>query len=696
MSFSRGNFMAILRKCSMVFGVILSSTLVLSGCGGGGGGGGGSATTPTSASTTVSGVVSAGPLNGSNVCAYAISGGAMGAQIGTCTTTDTAGNYSIGLGGYTGPVLFQATGGTYVDEATGTTVTLDSPLHSMLLNAAGGNASVAITPLTELAYLGASAAAGGLGTANMQSAITGVGNNFGVSDVVGTMPVDALNVPASATAAQRTYALALAGISQYLKDQPTRTTLTTALQSFDDCLAAPSSSCGTGAAGIGTRLRTSLTTFQTAHTAFSGMALPVQYFGSVSQSETVASQIVNLSYQKIANPDTDFLEEFSSLLAVIDNASNGPQQFSAYLNSVVSGTAVSSSATPSPQVMASMGIAPASLDAQSVIADIEKSKAYQAIVAFVQSVVGNVVTAGIPDPAATALSAADPEVARGMLMANYRKNLDNICYLHIGESYCDDAYSQWSSGHYAQALTTAYTGAGVPLPSYLLPPVCANGASDYPTCTPSASSFALTASRTGSGSGTVTSSPAGISCGTTCSASFASGSSVTLTAAPASGSSFTGWSGACSGTATSCVVTMNAAQSVTAAFTATCANGATNYPACTTTASAVTPASITAGAAGGCSGGQVSATFQVVAANNVSWTAQGDSPMDQATMTVSPQSGVGPGTLTVTITVAAQPPTPGFSCASTYSLSFFDNVYVDFSDGVFSNPEVLWTFTGVN
>src|SRR5207245_2632375 len=78
--------------------------------------------------------------------------------------------------------------------------------------------------------------------------------------------------------------------------------------------------------------------------------------------------------------------------------------------------------------------------------------------------------------------------------------------------------------------------------------------------------YTLSVTPAGSGSGTVTSSPAGIECGAACSASFASGTSVTLTATPASGSVFSGWSGAgCSGTGI-CVVTMSAAQSVTATF----------------------------------------------------------------------------------------------------------------------------------
>jgi subtilisin family serine protease len=78
------------------------------------------------------------------------------------------------------------------------------------------------------------------------------------------------------------------------------------------------------------------------------------------------------------------------------------------------------------------------------------------------------------------------------------------------------------------------------------------------------------------GAGTVASNPAGMSCPTptaagvsaaNCSANFSNGTNVTLTATPATGSAFTGWSGACTGTATTCTLAMTAARSVTANFT---------------------------------------------------------------------------------------------------------------------------------
>ncbi|HQR11684.1 MAG TPA: hypothetical protein PLW68_10185, partial [Casimicrobiaceae bacterium] len=78
-------------------------------------------------------------------------------------------------------------------------------------------------------------------------------------------------------------------------------------------------------------------------------------------------------------------------------------------------------------------------------------------------------------------------------------------------------------------------------------------------------SFVLSVASAGNGAGLVTSNPAGINCGATCSASYTSGTVVTLTAAPTAPSVFAGWSGACSGTG-SCVVTVDAAKSVTATF----------------------------------------------------------------------------------------------------------------------------------
>jgi phospholipase C len=82
-----------------------------------------------------------------------------------------------------------------------------------------------------------------------------------------------------------------------------------------------------------------------------------------------------------------------------------------------------------------------------------------------------------------------------------------------------------------------------------------------------APTYQLTVTASGTGTGTVTSSPAGISCGTACMAGYSAGTAVTLTAAPAPNSTFGGWTGACSGTST-CSVTMNAATSVGATFTA--------------------------------------------------------------------------------------------------------------------------------
>lgn len=66
--------------------------------------------------------------------------------------------------------------------------------------------------------------------------------------------------------------------------------------------------------------------------------------------------------------------------------------------------------------------------------------------------------------------------------------------------------------------------------------------------------YGLAVIKEGSGSGVVRSSPAGISCGLLCASTFGAATSVTLTATAAAGSTFVGWTGACSGTSSSCAV----------------------------------------------------------------------------------------------------------------------------------------------
>ena len=73
--------------------------------------------------------------------------------------------------------------------------------------------------------------------------------------------------------------------------------------------------------------------------------------------------------------------------------------------------------------------------------------------------------------------------------------------------------------------------------------------------------------KAGTGSGTVTSAPGGITCGGDCTEEYAAGTVVTLTAVPAAGSTFDGFTGGgCSGTSTTCAVTVDQAKTVTAIF----------------------------------------------------------------------------------------------------------------------------------
>lgn len=86
------------------------------------------------------------------------------------------------------------------------------------------------------------------------------------------------------------------------------------------------------------------------------------------------------------------------------------------------------------------------------------------------------------------------------------------------------------------------------------------------TATFTLQTFALTVAKTGTGGGSVTSTPAGIACGAACTHNYDYNTAVVLAPAASTGSHFVSWSGACTGTG-ACMVTMDAAKTVTAVFT---------------------------------------------------------------------------------------------------------------------------------
>jgi len=199
----------------------------------------------------------------------------------------------------------------------------------------------------------------------------------------------------------------------------------------------------------------------------------------------------------------------------------------------------------------------------------------------------------------------------------------------------------------------------------------------------------LTVSKTGAGSGTVTSSPAGINCGATCAASYAIATQVTLTATPAAGSTFTGWTGGgCTGTGT-CIVTMSADTTVTAAFivqsfdltvnksgtgtgTVTSAPTGINCGAtCLFSFSFNTPVTLTATAATGSTfigwSGACTGSGSCVVTMNAAKTVTANFTVPTFVLTVS-KTGAGTGTVTST--------PAGIDCGATCSFSFNNNTMV--------------------
>ena len=193
---------------------------------------------PPPAATTLNGAVVDGPVSGATVNAYEVTAaGTAGTLIGgpVTTSTDGKGSYTLNLnlqtlGTYNGPILLQATSGTYLDDVTGQSV--DLAKAGLTLSAlippptvgwsAAGTVATSVTPLSTIAAnvgLGqiadgtsADSAATAASTAN-----AAIATYFGgLSNLLTTTVLDLSQAGCSASAAQASIdeSVVIAAISQ--------------------------------------------------------------------------------------------------------------------------------------------------------------------------------------------------------------------------------------------------------------------------------------------------------------------------------------------------------------------------------------------------------------------------------------------------------------------------------------------------
>lgn len=170
-------------------------------------------TPTTSAGIVMSGVAAKGLIAGGTVEAYSITDGGQKGDLLASATTSSDGSYTLDIGDYSGPVLVEVTGGTYLDEATGNTMELYGTMRAALPSVSG-DVDVAITPLTEIAVRMAESG-GGLDSVKIEDANELLSQLVG-ADITLTMPADCSDAGAfgSASDDEKNYALFLAAISQ--------------------------------------------------------------------------------------------------------------------------------------------------------------------------------------------------------------------------------------------------------------------------------------------------------------------------------------------------------------------------------------------------------------------------------------------------------------------------------------------------
>lgn len=165
---------------------------------------------------SLSGVVSIGPVSKAIVKAFKVIDGTKGPLLSNAIT-NTEGQYNLPLGTNLGPVLVEATGGSYTDPATGVITPLEAVLRSFSTATKGIN-TANITPITEAVVINASSDKGGITSVNISNSVVIIETQLGY-DPIKTKPLDpSVNTPITANAKELAYTATLGTVSQYIGD----------------------------------------------------------------------------------------------------------------------------------------------------------------------------------------------------------------------------------------------------------------------------------------------------------------------------------------------------------------------------------------------------------------------------------------------------------------------------------------------
>lgn len=527
-----------------------------------------SANATFSVETTITGRVVKGPVKGASVTVNLLNANGTPGTLLASTTTDANGDFSVAANlGATDVIVITASGGTYVGEATGLTVTLGSS-DTLMAVVPPNTDVVAVTPLTNMAAMRAEtlAASGADLSTAASSANTGVAQQYELPDILGILPVapNQTSQVQTANTDQRIYGLVLAGLDEEAQGFGIRTIdLVSALskdmsdgtldgmQGSGNAISVPLTAGGTmslSASTGTTNLQSAINTFSSKTTTLNLTSLKAPLINTTSVSVGVNG--AGVFYTTSTVPPAWITGQSGSFTI---GASGGTPSYTCALaagSSLPKGFALSTTC-----VLSGQGVTLPSGSSMSISAP---------------------VTVVIKDSAAPPASAnltfriTTVQAPPTFTVGTGKCTINTACTVTVGSNATGGTSPYYfSSDTFANGLPPlgmvvgldgALTGTPSVAGTYSFG-VCVTDLVGNTSCKQASvtvsQGFTLTTATAGTGSGGISANPPG--------PIYVSGTIVTLTATAASGSIFTGWSGACSGTGT-CTVTMNSNQSVTATF----------------------------------------------------------------------------------------------------------------------------------